>query len=130
MITDTERIDALETFVEEHGAVVLHTGATNCHGMLGLGLRPGYLVRSLRKALDTLVARAQPVPESAANAETNFAFAKALGAREMLERIRGSLRTWPLGGCDAEIDALVQRIYQRGVTAGQLQQRKVTYPHR
>lgn len=51
-ITDADRIDFLEKFINEHGALVLHDGNANVHEHCGLGLRPGNLNRTLRKALD------------------------------------------------------------------------------
>jgi hypothetical protein len=50
-MTDSEMIDWLEAFVNEHGALVLHTGEANCGGNAGLGLRPGLMCRTLRDAI-------------------------------------------------------------------------------
>ncbi|OZI61594.1 hypothetical protein [Bordetella genomosp. 11] len=52
---DAERIDWLESQINEHGAIHLHDG--NHPAGHGLGLRPGNLVRTLREAIDA--ARAQ-----------------------------------------------------------------------
>lgn len=52
---DAERIDWLESQINEHGAIHLHDG--NHPAGHGLGLRPGNLVRTLREAIDD--ARAQ-----------------------------------------------------------------------
>ncbi len=57
-ISDSDRLDALEAFVNDNVAIVIHTGnwSDKYHtGMIGLGLRPGCLVRTLREALDQLV---------------------------------------------------------------------------
>lgn len=54
-MTDSERIDALEAFINEHGALLLHDGCAKCNGHLGLGLRPGLLNRSLREAIDQMM---------------------------------------------------------------------------
>jgi hypothetical protein len=50
-VTDTQRIDWLEQFINEHGAILLHDGNQHCR-YVGLGLRPGLLVRTLREAID------------------------------------------------------------------------------
>ncbi len=55
---DAARLDALEAFVNANEALVIHTGnwSDKYHaGMMGLGLRPGALVQTLREALDQLV---------------------------------------------------------------------------
>ena len=52
-MTDTDRIDFLENFINEHGAIVLHDGKSGVDGHLGIGLRPGLLNRSLREAIDS-----------------------------------------------------------------------------
>jgi hypothetical protein len=44
-------LDWLEKFVNEHGALLLHTGDVDPKGFLGLGLRPGFLRRTLREAI-------------------------------------------------------------------------------
>lgn len=51
-VTDAERLDWLEKFVNEHGALVLHDGNQDTGRHYGLGLRPGMLVRTLRQAID------------------------------------------------------------------------------
>ena len=51
-MTDTERLDWLEKFVNEHGGILLHDGNAKNFGFPGLGLRPGYLNRTLREAID------------------------------------------------------------------------------
>lgn len=48
---DTARLDALEAFIEEHGAILLHLDKKN-FGFLGLGLLIGGRRRSLREAID------------------------------------------------------------------------------
>lgn len=50
---DAERLDLLEAFVNEHGAIHLHDGE-HPYG-LGLGLRPGSLSRTLREAIDSAI---------------------------------------------------------------------------
>lgn len=50
-MTDSEMIDWLEAQVNEHGALLLHDGQSNPHHHLGLGLRPGFAVRTLREAI-------------------------------------------------------------------------------
>ena len=47
---DAVRLDWLEAQINEHGAIHLHDG-NNAYG-LGLGLRPGSAVRTLRSAID------------------------------------------------------------------------------
>jgi len=47
---DAARLDWLEAQINKHGAIHLHDG-NNAYG-LGLGLRPGLLVRTLRHAID------------------------------------------------------------------------------
>ncbi len=54
---DTARIDGLEAFVNRQGALVIHTGEADCGEHCGLGLRPGHLRRTLREALDQMLAR-------------------------------------------------------------------------
>jgi hypothetical protein len=49
-ITDSDRIDWLEKMANEKGGILLHDGSET--GRTGLGLRPGALRRSLRKAID------------------------------------------------------------------------------
>ncbi len=51
-MTDTERIDFLEKFVNEQGALLLHDGSNGGFPFAGLGLRPGTLNRTLRQAID------------------------------------------------------------------------------
>lgn len=48
--TDKERIDWLEKMANVKGGILLHDGSES--GRIGLGLRPGTLVRTLRKAID------------------------------------------------------------------------------
>lgn len=50
-MTDSEMIDWLEAFVNENGSILLHDGNSNPGGLVGLGLRPGFLNRSLREAI-------------------------------------------------------------------------------
>lgn len=50
MATDKERLDWLERMANKPGGLLLHDGSER--GRLGLGLRPGSLVRSLREAID------------------------------------------------------------------------------
>lgn len=52
-MTDSEMIDWLEAFVNEHGALVLHDGNANVGEHYGLGLRPGNLSRTLRQAIES-----------------------------------------------------------------------------
>lgn len=49
--TDAERLDWLERQANEPGGLLLHDGSER--GRRGLGLRPGWLVRDLREAIDT-----------------------------------------------------------------------------
>ncbi len=51
-MTDTERIDWLEKFVNDNEALLIHTGDVDTKGHIGLGLRPGYVNRTLRQAID------------------------------------------------------------------------------
>lgn len=51
-MTDTERIDWLETFVNREGGIVLHDGKGEKLPYPGLGLRPGFISRTLREAID------------------------------------------------------------------------------
>lgn len=60
--SDAELLDALESYVNASGALVIHDGTWADRGRLGippgiggLGLRPGNLVRSLRDALENLI---------------------------------------------------------------------------
>ena len=50
-MSDTEMIDWLEGFVNECHAILLHDGNSNPHHLLGLGLRPGWSVRTLRESI-------------------------------------------------------------------------------
>ena len=50
MATDKERLDWLEEMANKPGGILLHDGSET--GRLGLGLRPGSLVRTLREAID------------------------------------------------------------------------------
>lgn len=47
---DAARLDWLEAQINEHGAIHLHDGS-HPYG-LGLGLRPGWIIRTLRQAMD------------------------------------------------------------------------------
>jgi hypothetical protein len=51
--TDADRIDFLEVYVNEHGALMLHTG-DHIDGLkpAGLGLHPGDACRTMREAID------------------------------------------------------------------------------
>ncbi len=51
-MNDEERIDWLEKYVNENGGLLLHDGSKSNFGFPGIGLRPGNLVRTLRKAID------------------------------------------------------------------------------
>lgn len=51
-MTDKQRIDFLEEFVNKEGALVLHDGSKSGFKFSGLGLRPGYVIRTLREAID------------------------------------------------------------------------------
>ena len=51
-MTDSQRIDWLESFINESGRIVLHDGDNSIKGYPGLGLRPGSLKRTLREAID------------------------------------------------------------------------------
>jgi len=59
-MTDTERLDFLEAFVNREGALMLHDGSKSNFGCSGLGLRPGTLVRSLREAIDECAGEGYP----------------------------------------------------------------------
>lgn len=50
-MNDAEMLDWLEEFVNEHGALVLHTGDAEVGKHPGLGLRPGAVRRTLREAI-------------------------------------------------------------------------------
>jgi hypothetical protein len=50
-MTDAEMIDWLEAYVNRYGAIILHDGNSNAHSIPGLGLRPGYINRTLRQAI-------------------------------------------------------------------------------
>ena len=56
--TDHDRINALEAYVREHGALVIHLGGADCgpHSSLAFG-GPTTGNRSLRKALDHLLVK-------------------------------------------------------------------------
>lgn len=56
-MTDTEMIDWLEAFVNEHGALVLHDGNADVGRHYGLGLRPGNSRRTLREAIESSAGR-------------------------------------------------------------------------
>ena len=49
-MTDSERIDWLEKMANKPQGLLLHDGTES--GRTGLGLRPGYLNRTLREAID------------------------------------------------------------------------------
>lgn len=49
-MTDTERLNMLELWANRAGGIHLHDGSHK--GCLGIGLRPGTLVRTLREAID------------------------------------------------------------------------------
>ena len=74
---------------------------------------PGGLKHTLRNAeLDNR--------RRAADKEAQAALVRK-GATEMLDRIRGALKCWPLSGCDSEIADTVEQIYYRGVADGRVQ---------
>ena len=50
MVTDTDRLDWLEDMADRPGGILLHDGSET--GRVGIGLRPGAMVRSLRVAID------------------------------------------------------------------------------
>lgn len=50
-MSDSEMIDWLEEFVNENGYILIHDGKSNLGGLIGLGLRPGFLNRTLREAI-------------------------------------------------------------------------------
>ena len=50
-MTDSEMIDWLESFVDENGYILLHDGKSNPGGLIGLGLRPESMNRTLREAI-------------------------------------------------------------------------------
>lgn len=52
-ITDSDRINCLERMANKRGGILLHDGSER--GRLGLGLRPGNLVRTLRQAIDDVI---------------------------------------------------------------------------
>lgn len=49
-VTDTERLNMLELWANRTGGIHLHDGSHK--GCLGIGLRPGNMVRTLREAID------------------------------------------------------------------------------
>lgn len=49
-MTDTERLNMLELWANRTGGIHLHDGSHK--GCLGIGLRPGNIVRTLREAID------------------------------------------------------------------------------
>ena len=49
---DERRLNFLERFINDNGGILLHDGASECAHYAGLGLRPGFLDRSLRAAID------------------------------------------------------------------------------
>lgn len=51
-MTDTERLNAIEKYVNDNGALLVHTGDIDTKGHPGLGLRPGSVRRTLREAID------------------------------------------------------------------------------
>lgn len=48
---DSDRLDWLEKMANQKGGILLHDGSET--GRTGLGLRPGYLNRTLRQAIDS-----------------------------------------------------------------------------
>lgn len=50
-MSDTEMIDWLEAVINKEGAILLHDGKSNPYHILGLGLRPGFVCRTLRQAI-------------------------------------------------------------------------------
>jgi hypothetical protein len=62
-MTDAERLDWLEDFINREGWIMLHDGSKSNFGCAGIGLRPGYMDRTLREAID----EASGVPERIAN---------------------------------------------------------------
>ena len=63
-MTDTERIDWLEQQANKPGGLLLHDGS-QAVGRLGLGLRPGRRIRTLREAIDEAIGRSAELPEKA-----------------------------------------------------------------
>lgn len=57
---DAVRLDWLEWQINTCGAIHLHDGK-HPHGN-GLGLRPGYMSRTLRSAIDTAIAASKEAP--------------------------------------------------------------------
>jgi hypothetical protein len=51
-MTDAERLDWLEEFITREGRIMLHDGHYIDFGCSGIGLRPGYVNRTLREAID------------------------------------------------------------------------------
>jgi hypothetical protein len=51
-MTDTERLDYIEWFVNQNESLMIHTGQASGFSGCGLGLRPGALNRTLRQAID------------------------------------------------------------------------------
>jgi hypothetical protein len=51
-MTDAQRLDFLEEFINKEGGILLHDGTAKNFGFAGLGLRPGTLNRTLRQAID------------------------------------------------------------------------------
>jgi hypothetical protein len=62
--TDTSRLDWLEMMANEPGGLLLHDGSES--GRKGLGLRPGPLERTLRKAIDDAMRYGKSQAERAA----------------------------------------------------------------
>lgn len=59
--TASEMLDWLEAFVNNHKALVLHTGEVKMpEGFPGLGLRPGAVRRTLRQAIADAMGRPRP----------------------------------------------------------------------
>lgn len=54
LLDDAARLDWLERRANERGGLLLHDGSEQ--GRTGLGLRPGFLNRTLREAIDTAMA--------------------------------------------------------------------------
>ncbi|MYZ41377.1 hypothetical protein [Schauerella aestuarii] len=62
---DSKRLDWIERRINQHGAIHLHDGK-HPYG-IGLGLRPGNLVRDLRQAIDTARGFGAPTQERGAD---------------------------------------------------------------
>jgi hypothetical protein len=51
-MTDADRLDWLEDFINREGGIMLHDGSRSNFGCSGIGLRPGFANRTLREAID------------------------------------------------------------------------------